>query len=417
MCIMSTQTVNKRKKIEFPHGFVILFSFMILTTITTYFIPAGEYERTTNENGQSIVVDGTYHTVDSNPTGFMDLFNSLHIGMVDAAEIIFFIFIVGGAFRIFRETNTIEAAFSVITKKLAGKEIFLIPVIMLFFAICGATWGMAEEVIPFILIAIPLAMMMGFDSITGTAMILVGVYAGFGAAFMNPFTVGVAQGIAGLPTFSGMGVRFVFWLIFVGVTILYVMLYARKVKKDPSKSLMYTEDLKRENTQDAIQQQTMTKRQMVIMTVLILTFIGLAIVVMTEGWYVTEIAALLLIMRIVVGFIAKMRINKMAETFIKGCEEMVMGALIVGFAYGILVILQESNTIDSILYTVSNLVAGLPTSFSAIGMFITQSLLNFIVPSGSGQAAISMPIMAPLGDLVGVSRQTAVLAFQYGDGI
>src|SRR5699024_4390873 len=268
-----------------------------------------------------------------------------------------------------------------------------------------------------ILIAIPLAMMMGFDSITGTAMILVGVYAGFGAAFMNPFTVGVAQGIAGLPTFSGMGVRFVFWLIFVGVTILYVMLYARKVKKDPSKSPMYTEDLKREKTQDALQQQTMTKRQMVIMGILVLTLIGLAVGVMTQGWYVTEIAALFLIMGIVVGFIAKMRINKMAETFIKGCEEMVMGALIVGFAYGILVILQESNTIDSILYTVSNLVAGLPTSFSAIGMFITQSLLNFIVPSGSGQAAISMPIMAPLGDLVGVSRQTAVLAFQYGDGI
>jgi len=414
---MSTQTVKERKKFEFPHGFVILFSFMILTAITTYFIPAGEYERTTDENGQSIVVDGTYQTVDSNPTGFMDLFNSLHIGMVDAAEIIFFIFIVGGAFRIFRETNTIEAAFSSITKKLAGKEIFLIPVIMLFFAICGATWGMAEEVIPFILIAIPLAMMMGFDSITGTAMILVGVYAGFGSAFMNPFTVGVAQGIAGLPTFSGMGVRFVFWLIFVGITITYVMLYARKVKKDPTKSPMYKADLKREKAQDFSRQEAMTKKQMIIMGVLVLTLIILAVGVMVHGWYVTEIAALFLIMGIVVGFIAKMRINKMAETFIKGCEEMVMGALIVGFAYGILVILQESNTIDTILYSISNLVAGLPTSFSAIGMFITQSLLNFIVPSGSGQAAISMPIMAPLGDLVGVSRQTAVLAFQYGDGI
>src|SRR5699024_3557478 len=249
---------------------------------------------------------------------------------------------------------TIEAAFSSITKKLAGKEIFLIPVIMLFFAICGATWGMAEEVIPFILIAIPLAMMMGFDSITGTAMILVGVYAGFGSAFMNPFTVGVAQGIAGLPTFSGMGVRFVFWLIFVGITITYVMLYARKVKKDPTKSPMYKADLKREKAQDFSRQETMTKKQMIIMGVLVLTLIILAVGVMVHGWYVTEIAALFLIMGIVVGFIAKMRINKMAETFIKGCEEMVMGALIVGFAYGILVILQESNTIDTILYSISN---------------------------------------------------------------
>ncbi|WP_429338726.1 YfcC family protein [Ornithinibacillus bavariensis] len=417
MCILSTQTVKAKKKFEFPHGFVILFAFMVLTAITTYFVPAGEYERTTDENGQSLVVDGTYHTVDSNPTGFMDLFQSLHVGMVDAAGIIFFIFIVGGSFGIFRATNTIEAAFGSITKKLAGKELVLIPVIMLFFAICGGTWGMAEEAIPFILIAVPLAMMLGFDSITGTAMILASVYAGFGSAFMNPFTVGVAQGIAGLPTFSGMGVRFVFWLIFVGVTIAYVMLYARKVKKDPTKSLMYEEDLKREINHELMQQQTLTKRQMLILAVLVLTLIGLALGVILEGWYIPEIASLFLIMGIVVGIIGKLRVNQMAEAFVKGCEELVMGALIVGFAYGILIILQDSNTIDTILYGISNLVAGLPSSLTAIGMFITQSLLNFIVPSGSGQAAISMPIMAPLGDLVGVSRQTAVLAFQYGDGI
>ncbi len=417
MCIMSTETVKAKKKFEFPHGFVILFGLMALTALLTYVIPAGEYDRTTDENGRSIVVDGTYHAADSNPTGFMELFESLHIGMVEAAGIIFFIFIVGGTFGIFRATNTIEAAFGSITKKMAGKELYLIPVVMLFFAICGGTWGMAEEAIPFLLIAVPLALMLGFDSITGAAMILAGVYAGFGSAFMNPFTVGVAQGIAGLPTFSGMGVRFVFWLIFVGVTIAYVMLYARKVKKDPTKSLMYEEDLKRVVDPELMQQQTLTKRQLVILAVLVLTLVGLAFGVILQGWYITEIAALFLIMGIVVGIIGKMRVNQIAESFVKGCEELVMGALIVGFAYGILTILQESHTIDTILYAVSNLVAGLPSGLSALGMFVTQSLLNFIVPSGSGQAAISMPIMAPLGDLVGVSRQTAVLAFQYGDGI
>ncbi|WP_047982665.1 YfcC family protein [Ornithinibacillus contaminans] len=414
---MSTETVKAKKKFEFPHGFVILFGLMALTALLTYVIPAGEYDRTTDENGRSIVVDGTYHAADSNPTGFMELFESLHIGMVEAAGIIFFIFIVGGTFGIFRATNTIEAAFGSITKKMAGKELYLIPVVMLFFAICGGTWGMAEEAIPFLLIAVPLALMLGFDSITGAAMILAGVYAGFGSAFMNPFTVGVAQGIAGLPTFSGMGVRFVFWLIFVGVTIAYVMLYARKVKKDPTKSLMYEEDLKRVVDPELMQQQTLTKRQLVILAVLVLTLVGLAFGVILQGWYITEIAALFLIMGIVVGIIGKMRVNQIAESFVKGCEELVMGALIVGFAYGILTILQESHTIDTILYAVSNLVAGLPSGLSALGMFVTQSLLNFIVPSGSGQAAISMPIMAPLGDLVGVSRQTAVLAFQYGDGI
>lgn len=417
MCIMSKNSPKTRKKFEFPHSFIILFGLMIITAITTYLIPAGQYERVVDENGRTIVADGTYQTIESTPTGFMQLFESLHLGMVDAAEIIFFIFIVGGSFGILAATKSIEAAFGSLTKKLNGKEIFLIPVIMLFLAICGGSWGMAEEVIPFILIAVPLALRMGFDSMTGTAMILVGVYAGFGSAFMNPFTVGVAQGIAGLPTFSGMGVRIVFWLIFVAVAIAYVMIYARKVRKDPTISLMYEEDKKRDISLDDQSSQGLTKRQVAILVVLALTLVGLAVGVITQGWYITEIAALFVIMGIVVGIIARFRMNEIANAFVKGCEEMVQGALIVGFAYGILRILQDSNTIDTILYFVSNLVADLPTALAAIGMFVVQSLLNFIVPSGSGQAAISMPIMAPLSDLLGVSRQTAVLAFQYGDGI
>ncbi|WP_047983960.1 YfcC family protein [Ornithinibacillus californiensis] len=415
---MSTiNTVKTKKRFEFPHSFIILFGLMVITAITTYLIPAGQYERTVNEDGRSLVVDGTYHTIESSPTGFMQLFESLHLGMVDAAGIVFFIFIVGGAFGILTATKTFESAFGSLTKKLNGKEILLIPVIMLFLAISGATWGMAEEAIPFILIAVPLALRMGFDSMTGTAMIIVGVYAGFGSAFMNPFTVGVAQGIAGLPTFSGMGVRLVFWAIFVGVTIAYVMIYARKVKKDPTTSLMYAEDKQRTVSEETDSEQSLSKRQIAILVVLALTIVGLALGVILQGWYITEIAALFVIMGIVVGIIAKFRMNEMANAFVKGCEEMVQGALIVGFAYGILRILQDSNTIDTILYYVSNLVADLPTALAAIGMFVVQSLLNFIVPSGSGQAAISMPIMAPLGDLIGVSRQTAVLAFQYGDGI
>src|SRR5690606_2522656 len=288
MCIMSTQKEN-RKKFEFPHSFIILFGLMVITAVLTYIIPAGQYERTVDDHGRSLVVDGTYQTMEASPTGFMQLFESLHLGMVDAAGIIFFIFIVGGAFGILTATKTIEAAFGTLTNKLNGKEILIIPFIMVFLAICGGTWGMAEEVIPFILIAVPLAMRLGFDSITGTAMIIVGVYAGFGSAFMNPFTVGVAQGIAGLPTFSGMGVRFVFWFIFVGVTILYVMNYARKVKKNPKLSLMYEEDLKRETS--IAKQQTLSKRQVAILIVLALTVIGLALGVILEGWYVTEIAS------------------------------------------------------------------------------------------------------------------------------
>ncbi|WP_100012223.1 YfcC family protein [Lentibacillus sediminis] len=413
----ANENKQKKKKFEFPHVFVILFGIIIAAAIFTYFIPAGEYEREVNEAGTETVVDGTYTEVEKNPLGFFELFQSIHAGMVDGAAIIFFIFIVGGAFGILNATNALQGAFGSLSRILAGRELLLIPITMTAFALGGATFGMAEETIPFILILVPIALMVGFDSLVGTAMVLVGVYAGFTAAFMNPFTVGVAHGIAGLPTFSGMGVRMVFFVIFLAVSILYVMLYARKIKKDPTKSIVYEDDQKRTDKLDLADQPSMTKRQGLIIVVLLLTIVGLALGVTLEGWYMQEIAGLFFLMGIVIGLIAKMRLNEMAESFLKGCEDLVLGALVVGFAYGILVVLQDTNTIDTILYGISSVVAGLPSSMAALGMFATQSMLNFLVPSGSGQAALSMPIMAPLADLLGVHRQTAVLAFQFGDGI
>ncbi|MFC3041675.1 YfcC family protein [Virgibacillus xinjiangensis] len=414
---MEKENGKRRRKFEFPHVFVILFSFIIVVAITTYFIPAGEYEREVSETGTETVIDGTYSTVEKTPVGFFDIFQSVHAGMVNSSAIIFFIFIVGGAFGILNATNALNRAFGSLSRKLSGKEMLIIPITMTAFALGGATFGMAEETIPFILVMVPVAMMVGFDSIVGLAMVLVGVYAGFIAAFMNPFTIGVAQGISGLPTFSGMGVRAVFFVIFLAASIIYVMLYARKIKKDPSKSIVFKEDAKRNDKINLDDQPAMTKRHVLIIIVLILTVIGLALGVTLQGWYMQEIAGLFLLMGIIVGFIAKMRVNEIAQSFLKGCEELVVGALVVGFAYGILVILQDTNTIDTLLYGISSMVSGLPSSLAALGMLFTQGLLNFIVPSGSGQAALSMPIMAPLGDLLGVDRQTAVLAYQFGDGI
>src|SRR5699024_6284711 len=294
---------------------------------------------------------------------------------------------------------------------------FIIPIVMVLFALGGATFGMAEEAIPLILILVPLALKIGFDSIVGTAMVLVGVYAGYMGAFLNPFTVGVAQGIAGVPMFSGIEFRIIAWLIIVSVSVAYVMIYARKVKKNPEISSMYTFDLKRNTNTSDQKEYKLTKRQSAIIIVLLLTIVGLAFGVTIYEWYITEIAGVFLLMGIIVGFIGKLRINEIADGFIKGSKELVVGALVVGFAYGILVVLQDSNTIDTILYAVSNVVSQLPTSFTAMGMYVTQNLINFVVPSGSGQAALTMPLMTPLADLTGVTRQTAVFAFQMGDAI
>lgn len=383
----------------------------------TYVIPAGEYERETIEGDRTVVVDGTYHTVESNPTSFFGVFEAIHKGMEQGAGIIFFILIVGGAFGILTSTKAIEVGLSRVAYRMAGKEMLIIPVVMTVFALGGATFGMAEETIPFILILVPLALKLGFDSLVGVAMVLVGVYAGFTAAFLNPFTVGVAQGIAELPLFSGLGYRLVVWVVFVAVTILYVMMYARKVKKDPEKSIMYAFDLKRDFEDGPSKEEELTTRQTMIIAVLGLTMIGLAIGVMFFDWYITELAGLFFLMGIVMGIIGKKSINQMSDAFVRGSQELIVGALVVGFAYGILVVLEESLTIDTILYFISNIVSQLPSSLTAIGMFVTQNFMNFIVTSGSGQAALTMPIMTPLADLTEVSRQTAVLAFQFGDGI
>lgn len=407
-----------KKKFEFPHVFVILFTLIIVMALLTYVIPAGEYDREVTDEGETVVIDGTYHTVQSSPVGFLGIFQAVHKGMVEGAGIIFFILIVGGAFGILNATKAIESGLGSVSSKMVGKEIYIIPVVMILFALGGGTFGMSEETIPFILILVPLAIKMGFDSLVGTAMVLVGVYAGFTAAFMNPFTVGVAQGIAELPLFSGMGIRIIAWFIFVIISVAYVMIYANKVKKNPESSIMYKVDKQRDiDGSGQTQLQSLTTRQYIIIGTLIVTIIGLAIGVTRFDWYITEIAGLFLLMGILVGFIGKLKINQIAESFVKGSEELVVGGLVVGLAYGILVVLQDSSTIDTILFTVSNLVGQLPTSFSAMGMYITQSFLNIIVPSGSGQAALTMPIMTPLADLTGVSRQTAVFAFQLGDGI
>lgn len=409
---------QKRKKWEFPHVFIILFGLIVLVALTTYIIPAGEYDRVENADGRTVVVDGTYHLVESNPTSFFGIFKAVHEGMVQGSSIIFFILIVGGAFGILSKTNAIEGTLGSLSRKMAGKEIYLIPVIMIFFALAGATFGMAEETIPFILILVPLAIRMGFDSMVGTAIVFVGAYTGFGAAFLNPFTVGVAQGIAELPLFSGLGVRIIVWVLFVTISIIYVVRYARKVKKDPKASIMYEEDRKRDQLETDLESQPrMTKKHALIMGILVATLVGLAFGVIVYEWYITEIAALFLIMGITVGLIARLRVNQIATSFIKGCEEIITGALVVGLAYGILIVLENSFTIDTILYTVSGWVASLPTQLTVLGMYVTQCALNFVVPSGSGQAALTMPIMTPLADLTGVSRQTAVSAFQIGDGI
>lgn len=402
---------------KIPHTFVILFSIIVLLAIATHFIPGGQFERETNEDGRSIVISGTYQEMEGNPAGFLDIFTAVFDGMVQSADIVFLLFIVGGSFGILTATGAIEGLFNKLITKLNGNEIYLIPILMTFFAISGATFGMAEESIPYLIILIPFLLKLGFDRIIAVATPMIGTSIGYAGAITNPFNLGVAQTIAELPLFSGMGVRIILLAILIIVSSLYVMRYANRVLKNPERSLVYGENFISSDEEKDTSQHQLTKKNIIILLLFFLTIVIIPIGIIKSGWYMKEIASLFLIMGVIVGIIAKMNYNQIAGSFTKGCNDMVVAALAVGLAHGAVVILENANTIDTIVHALSGLVEGLPSTFAVAGIFGVQSAINYIVSSGSGQAALTMPLMAPLSDILEVNRQTAVLAFQIGDGV
>lgn len=415
--IMSNATskkVTKKPQGRNINAFVLIFCVMVVAAILTYVVPAGEYERV-EVDGRTIVNPDSFQFTEQSPVGFFQIFTSIHSGMISAAGIIFFVLIIGGAFGVLKATGAMDAFIVTITKKLANKELFLIPALMLFFAVGGTLMGMSEETIVYVAIITPLAIALGFDSIVGFAIVSLAANIGFLSAVLNPFNVGVAQGIAELPTFSGIGLRLIMLVTFYLAGVIYVYRYAKKIKEQPElRFIGNTKQSKNELNKKDIKLET---RHKWVLSVFLLNFVILIIGVLKFDWYITEIAGLFLLFGILMGFIGKLTPSSIADNFMDGAKDVIGGALIIGFAQSILVIVQDGKLMDSVLFYASTLLNQLSPAFNAVGMFFVQLFLNFLVPSGSGQAALTMPIMAPLADLVGVTRQTAVLAFQLGDGI
>ena len=410
----------EKKKFAVPHVYILLLALILLFSLLSYVVPAGAYDMMdivdNPETGhiRTVVDPDTFHNVEQTPVTLMQFLTAVPRGLQESAQIIFFIFIVGGAMTVLQETRAIEAGMGRMIKALKGSSILIIPVIMFLFSLCGSVFGMAEETIPFIPIFVSLCIAMGYDSITGTAIVFCGAGAGFAGAFMNPFTIQVAQGIAQLPLLSGLGFRVVMYVCFVVLAVTFVLLYARKVKKDPTLSSMHEFDKTRDDVVDLEDLPAFGVREKLILVVFLASIILLIWGVIKQGWYMDEIAALFFAMSMVVAIIGKLGFNNYATTLGRGMADIASGALVVGFARGILVVMYDGQILHTILHGAAQLLNGLPATISAIGMYIFQCLLNFIVPSGSGQAAVSIPILA---DLVGVTRQTACIAYQLGDGI
>lgn len=402
-------------KLRVPHTYVLLFSLLIIAAVSTHFIPAGEYDRF-EKDGRKLVDPNSYHLVAPNPSSIDDIFMAFPNGLLEVAHIVFYIFIVGGAFGVITATGAIEAGINLVVRRVGQYRGAVVPVLTLVFAIGGGSFGMAEETLPFLPALVVLSRSLGYDSLTAGAIALAGANAGFGAAVLNPFTIGVAQGIAGLPLFSGFEFRFAVWIVITAVTVIYVSRYAAQIKIFPARSPVYEIDRQRTPVQTDFSQARLSRRQVLVLLLSATAFGFLIIGAMQWGWGINELSGLFLALAILSGPLGGLSLNATAEKFIEGAASLTGGALVVGLARGILVVLSNARVIDTIMTALADLVKHLPSEASVIGIYLAQVLLSIIVPSGGGQAALSIPILAPLSDLLGVTKQTMVLAYQFGDG-
>lgn len=414
----SSKTASAKKRFSVPHTYAILFIIIILAALASYVLPTGEFDRVKDAtSGKTVVVNGSYHLVESSPVGFFDMFKSIPVGMQKGSQIIFYIFIVSGVFGIIRETGAIEAGINKGVRYLEGREKLLIPASMFLFSIGGFTMGMAEESIIFVPIGIALARAMGFDAVTGTAMITMGAAAGFMGGMINPFTVGVAQSLAQLPLFSGLTFRAVVYVLVLAFAIWYVMRYAYRVKADPTKSVIYSIEKQESAEKVEVDIPDLNARHKLVFLVMICGLAFNVYGVFKYEWFLTELTASFLIMGLVAGLIGGLSINSLFDSFVAGAKAVTFGALIVGFARAITVVLEDGKIIDTMINGLTSTIGHLPDAVNVVAMFLIQAVLNLFISSGSGQAATTMPIMVPIADLLGIQRQVAVLAFQYGDAV
>jgi uncharacterized ion transporter superfamily protein YfcC len=403
------------KKLKVPHTLVLLYGMIMLAYVLTLLLPAGQFETMINEHGHEIVVPGTYAVIpETESLPLTSLFTVIPRGLESAQGIIFFVFIIGGALAVIRATGALDAALAKILNRFGGQPALLVLMGMLAFAVGSSTIGMAEEYIPLVAILITLCVGMRMDTVAAVGIMVVGYGVGYGTAVMNPFTVLVAQEVAGLTPVSGMGFRLAMFLPFFAVGYIHVMRYARKVRADPAASLVA--DVPEAQPPEPPATGPITMRQRLVLVATLLTLILVIWGIKQHQWYFIELGGIFFALALAAGLIAGMSPDEMARSFIEGAGELIATALLIGFARAIEITLSDGLVLHTIVNGLSQPLVAVGSELSAVGMLFIQSILNFFIPSGSGQAYVTMPIMAPISDIVGVSRQVAVLAYQMGDG-
>ena len=420
--------------------FAIILGIIAVVAIMTYVVPSGSYQRM-EQDGRLVVVPGTYERVERAPQGPFDVLKAPIRGFGKASEVIVFLLVIGGVLSVVEKTGAIAAgigAASQFFKRNPKLRFLFIPLGVITFSLCGATFGMCEEALIFIPICIPLALSLGYDSALGTAIPFVGAGVGFAAAFTNPFTVGIAQGIAQVPLYSGLGYRLIIWAVCTTVVITWMGLYARKIRKNPQASLTYEfDEEKRKELKLAKEDLRITKRQKWVLAAFGLGMLCLIIGVLKPqicafiskqwgldlmtllhledtGWYITEIAALFLGVGFVCGILGRMKMQQFNDAFFDGVRGMAEIAMLLCFAQAIVILAEDGHILDTLLEWMSGAIKHLHPIFASWAAMMLQTVIDFFIPSGSGKAVLTMPVLAPLADLIGITRQTMVLAFQLG---
>lgn len=415
------------KPFKVPHTYAIIFVLMVAMALLTWVIPSGVYQKT-EVDGREVTVAGTYEAVpkvyeeDGSQVdlrqGIADVFEAPLLGIEEAVDVVGFILIVGGSFQIITKTGAIAAGMSRVIQRLQGKDILIIPVAMALFALGGSTFGMAEETLPFFAIFLPIIMSMGFDSMTAFMVVFMGAKIGYTASTVNPFNVLISQGIIGITGNPQLWLRCIEWIVLVTVAILWVVLYARRVKAHPETSITYEEDKEKRGefgAGDDVLEAEFTLRQKLVLTLFVAGLGAIVWGLVTQGWYMVEVSAVFLAVGIGAGAIAGFSMSQIAEEFVAGLADFAFSAIVVGLARGILVIANNGMVIDTILDVLATAMQGVPAPVFTTILFVVFNLLTILVPSSSSLAALTMPIFGPLTELMGFNAEAAVTALCMGE--
>jgi len=420
---------TEKQRWSLPHTYVLLFTMILFVAALTWIVPSGVFERQQLEIADGFVantvVPGTFQPVDKVTEnrdlrqGLLDVLSAPAKGIVHAADVIAFVLVVGGAFGIILRTGAIDRGLHVLAASLSSKGIFVIPIMITLFSLGGSTFGMSEEVLPLYPVVISLMFILRFDSVTAVLILFLGTQAGYIGATINPFSVLLAQAVGDVHGNPLLWLRAIAWFAFTGLAIAYTMWYAARVRANPESSPVFASDkkLQLDLAVSGEDHPEFSVRDRIILTTFAIALATVTWGLITRGWYMTEIGAVFLACGLISGALAKIGPSRIAEHFIDGCRDFVYAAFVIGLTRGILVIAEQGMIIDPILNGLSDLLSGVPTYALTTLALLAHNVITFFVPSSSGEAALTMPVFAPLGDLIGINRDSLVLAYQFGNGL